>query len=98
MDTAALRDLDRRHVWHPFTQQRGWEQESPVMVERAEPRVTRVLSRGDWLQPRELVVPGRWGAIDIPLAGLDGIGAEGMDALERHDLGRLLAPAAEEVE
>ena len=36
MDTAALADLDRTHLWHPFTQQRGWEAEAPVMVERAE--------------------------------------------------------------
>jgi len=36
MDTAALAELDRTHVWHPFTQQRGWEQEAPVMIERAE--------------------------------------------------------------
>jgi hypothetical protein len=25
MDTAALAELDRTHLWHPFTQQRGWE-------------------------------------------------------------------------
>jgi adenosylmethionine-8-amino-7-oxononanoate aminotransferase len=36
MDTAALADLDRTHLWHPFTQQRGWEQEAPVMIERGE--------------------------------------------------------------
>jgi adenosylmethionine---8-amino-7-oxononanoate aminotransferase len=36
MDTTALADADRRHLWHPFTQQRGWAQERPVMVERAE--------------------------------------------------------------
>src|ERR687895_779629 len=36
MDTAALAELDRTHLWHPFTQQRGWEREAPVMVERAE--------------------------------------------------------------
>jgi adenosylmethionine---8-amino-7-oxononanoate aminotransferase len=36
MDTAALADLDRTHLWHPFTQQRGWEREVPVMIERAE--------------------------------------------------------------
>jgi adenosylmethionine---8-amino-7-oxononanoate aminotransferase len=27
---------DRDHLWHPFTQQRGWEQEQPLIVERAE--------------------------------------------------------------
>jgi adenosylmethionine-8-amino-7-oxononanoate aminotransferase len=35
MDTAALRDLDRRHVWHPFTQQRGWMEEDAPIIERA---------------------------------------------------------------
>jgi adenosylmethionine---8-amino-7-oxononanoate aminotransferase len=36
MDTAALAHLDRTHLWHPFTQQRSWEQEAPVMIERGE--------------------------------------------------------------
>ena len=36
MTTAELAELDRRHVWHPFTQQQGWEEELPVVVERAE--------------------------------------------------------------
>jgi adenosylmethionine-8-amino-7-oxononanoate aminotransferase len=36
MDTAALAALDRAHLWHPFTQQRGWESEAPVLIERAE--------------------------------------------------------------
>jgi adenosylmethionine---8-amino-7-oxononanoate aminotransferase len=36
MDTDALAELDRTHVWHPFTQQRGWERESPIMIDRAE--------------------------------------------------------------
>jgi len=28
---------DRRHLWHPFTQQRGWcEQEPPLIIDRAE--------------------------------------------------------------
>jgi adenosylmethionine-8-amino-7-oxononanoate aminotransferase len=33
MDLVAA---DRAHLWHPFTQQRGWEQEEPLIVERAE--------------------------------------------------------------
>jgi adenosylmethionine-8-amino-7-oxononanoate aminotransferase len=33
VDLAAS---DRAHLWHPFTQQRGWEQEEPLIVERAE--------------------------------------------------------------
>ncbi len=28
--------LDRDHVWHPFTQQRGWSEEEPLMIERGE--------------------------------------------------------------
>jgi adenosylmethionine-8-amino-7-oxononanoate aminotransferase len=36
MDTDALAHLDRTHLWHPFTQQRGWEQEAPVMIERGQ--------------------------------------------------------------
>jgi adenosylmethionine---8-amino-7-oxononanoate aminotransferase len=33
MDLVAA---DRAHLWHPFTQQRGWMNEQPVIVERAE--------------------------------------------------------------
>ena len=33
MDLAAA---DRAHLWHPFTQQRGWAEEEPLVVERAE--------------------------------------------------------------
>ncbi|MET0971971.1 MAG: adenosylmethionine--8-amino-7-oxononanoate transaminase, partial [Thermoleophilaceae bacterium] len=33
MDLVAV---DRAHLWHPFTQQRGWMDEEPVIVERAE--------------------------------------------------------------
>ncbi|MEX2448971.1 MAG: adenosylmethionine--8-amino-7-oxononanoate transaminase [Solirubrobacterales bacterium] len=28
--------LDRDHLWHPFTQQQGWVEEDPLMIERAE--------------------------------------------------------------
>jgi adenosylmethionine---8-amino-7-oxononanoate aminotransferase len=37
MHTAsALQDVDRRHVWHPFTQQRGWcDEEPPLVIDRA---------------------------------------------------------------
>lgn len=31
-----LADLDRRHVWHPFTQQRDWVATDPLIIERAE--------------------------------------------------------------
>jgi adenosylmethionine-8-amino-7-oxononanoate aminotransferase len=33
---AELAALDARVLWHPFTQQRGWEQEPPLIVERAQ--------------------------------------------------------------
>jgi adenosylmethionine-8-amino-7-oxononanoate aminotransferase len=32
----SLVDDDRRYLWHPFTQQRGWEQEQPLIIQRAE--------------------------------------------------------------
>ncbi len=28
--------LDRDHLWHPFTQQQGWCEEEPLLIERAE--------------------------------------------------------------
>ena len=33
MDSAAA---DHAHLWHPFTQQRGWVGEQPLVIERAE--------------------------------------------------------------
>jgi adenosylmethionine---8-amino-7-oxononanoate aminotransferase len=35
-DHDALVEADRAHLWHPFTQQRDWADEQPVIVERAE--------------------------------------------------------------
>ncbi len=34
--SASTAELDHRHLWHPFTQQRGWEAEEPLVVESAE--------------------------------------------------------------
>ncbi len=35
--TEDLAAADRRHLWHPFTQQRGWcEEEPPLVIDRAE--------------------------------------------------------------
>ncbi len=35
--TAALQAADRRHLWHPFTQQLSWcEEEPPLVIEHAE--------------------------------------------------------------
>ncbi len=35
-DLARLNRLDREFVWHPFTQQQGWSEEEPPMIERGE--------------------------------------------------------------
>ncbi|MFN7956645.1 MAG: adenosylmethionine--8-amino-7-oxononanoate transaminase [bacterium] len=35
-----LEEIDRKHVWHPFTQMKGWIEDKPLIVERAE---------GNWL-------------------------------------------------
>ncbi len=35
--TAELAAIDRRHLWHPFTQQRGWcDEEPPLVIDHAE--------------------------------------------------------------
>jgi adenosylmethionine-8-amino-7-oxononanoate aminotransferase len=34
--TAELIAADRRHLWHPFTQQEGWGQEAVPVIERGE--------------------------------------------------------------
>ena len=31
-----LAELDRAHLWHPFTQQQGWSEEDPVIIEAAD--------------------------------------------------------------
>jgi adenosylmethionine-8-amino-7-oxononanoate aminotransferase len=36
MTTQELAAIDKRVLWHPFTQQRGWAEEEPLIVERAE--------------------------------------------------------------
>jgi adenosylmethionine---8-amino-7-oxononanoate aminotransferase len=36
MDTQALRAADHAHVWHPFTQMRGWQSEDAPIIERGE--------------------------------------------------------------
>src|SRR5206468_2208983 len=33
---VSLADDDRRHIWHPFTQQRGWESEPPLIIQSGE--------------------------------------------------------------
>jgi adenosylmethionine-8-amino-7-oxononanoate aminotransferase len=36
MITRELAAIDKRVLWHPFTQQQGWTEEDPLIVERAE--------------------------------------------------------------
>ncbi|MBS1879988.1 MAG: adenosylmethionine--8-amino-7-oxononanoate transaminase [Actinobacteria bacterium] len=36
MNRNELEQLDHRHLWHPFTQQQGWGEETPLMIERGE--------------------------------------------------------------
>ncbi|MBL0225483.1 MAG: adenosylmethionine--8-amino-7-oxononanoate transaminase [Geobacteraceae bacterium] len=38
--TSQLREWDKQHVWHPFTQMQDWEQEEPIVITRGE---------GSWL-------------------------------------------------
>lgn len=38
--TATLREQDKRHLWHPFTQQADWTQTDPLVIEHGE---------GNWL-------------------------------------------------
>ena len=35
-DAAHLLDLDRRTLWHPFTQAREWMSYDPLLIESAE--------------------------------------------------------------
>ncbi len=36
IDTETLREYDHRYVWHPFTQMKEWEIETPIVIERGE--------------------------------------------------------------
>ena len=32
----GLKQMDKRHVWHPFTQMKDWEQEEPLIIDSAQ--------------------------------------------------------------
>ncbi|MGV1047320.1 MAG: adenosylmethionine--8-amino-7-oxononanoate transaminase [Solirubrobacterales bacterium] len=34
--SADVTRLDHEHLWHPFTQQQGWSEEEPLVIERGE--------------------------------------------------------------
>src|ERR671939_496184 len=36
MDSVRLAELDRTVLWHPFTQQRGWQDEPPIVIASAQ--------------------------------------------------------------
>jgi adenosylmethionine-8-amino-7-oxononanoate aminotransferase len=36
LDTQTLQEYDRCYVWHPFTQMRDWQEESPIVIVRGE--------------------------------------------------------------
>ncbi len=36
MDSRELIEADRKHLWHPFTQQQGWAEEEPLIIDSAE--------------------------------------------------------------
>jgi len=31
-----LESLDKKHLWHPFTQMREWKKEIPIIIEKGE--------------------------------------------------------------
>ena len=35
-DPETLRQWDREHVWHPFTQMQGFREEAPLIIDRGE--------------------------------------------------------------
>ncbi len=35
-DPETLRQWDREHVWHPFTQMQGFREEAPLIISRGE--------------------------------------------------------------
>ena len=34
--TELLRSLDKRHVWHPFTQMQDWERDEQIVIEKGD--------------------------------------------------------------
>lgn len=34
-NTSRLAEMDRKYVWHPFTQMQGWMEEEPIVIDRA---------------------------------------------------------------
>src|SRR3954470_7931687 len=76
--TAELAALDRQVLWHPFTQQEGWEQEEQVVIERAE-GVTRYDPDGN------AYIDG----VSAPWVNVHGHRHHASDAAIRHQLERV---------
>jgi len=36
LSTSTLKDLDKKHIWHPFTQMRDWQNEEIIVIEKGE--------------------------------------------------------------
>ena len=45
--SVNLKDIDRKYIWHPFTQMRDWLKEEPLIIEEG---------RGAWIKDTE----GKW--------------------------------------
>ncbi len=43
-DPETLRQWDREHVWHPFTQMQGFREEAPLIIDRGK-GFTSMISR-----------------------------------------------------
>ena len=54
--SESIRELDHRHLWHPFTQQRDWCEEDPVVIERGEGT--------DLIDVDGVRLPGDWSPVD----------------------------------
>ena len=35
-ENSHLEESDKKYLWHPFTQMREWERETPLIIERGE--------------------------------------------------------------
>lgn len=76
--TKRLADIDRSHIWHPFTQMKEWEKEVPLIIEKG---------RGNYLIDTE----GRryLDAIGSLWTNLHGHGRREIDRAIKAQLGRI---------
>ncbi|MGL4853670.1 MAG: aminotransferase class III-fold pyridoxal phosphate-dependent enzyme, partial [Lentisphaeria bacterium] len=36
MDRGEVLEIDKKHIWHPFTQMKEYEQKEPIIITRGE--------------------------------------------------------------